>query len=215
MRLTRLSIAVLAVIGFAAVPALAQTPSTPRLPIFAADVRGVFARLGQDETTAKGLSTTALELPAGGLGLVGGAHVYVWRGETMALGVGAEAILARASRALIDSTTGKESGTVINRRLRAATAQLSVNFGRREGWSYLTAGMGPTSFESYLAGATPDGLRPASLNFGGGARWFNWEHLGFSADIRFYATKPALATANTAQHLRKNLLVFSGGISLK
>lgn len=212
MRLTRLSIAVLGVLGFAAAPALAQAPT--RLPIFVADARGVFAPFGQDVTTATGLSTSALELPSTGLGLAGGIHVFVWRGKAMAFGVGGEGMLARASRALVDST-GKETGTVINRRLRGASAQLSLNFGRREGWSYLTAGIGPTSFESYLAGATPDGLRPASLNFGGGARWFNWEHLAFTADIRFYTTKPALATPNTAQRLRKNLLVFSGGISLK
>jgi hypothetical protein len=195
-------------------PRIVRTATDTRLPIAVVDVRGVLARLGQDATTATGLSTTMLELPASAFGAAGGAHAYVWRGRLMALGIGAEGILARASRALLDST-GKETGTVINRRLRGASAQLSLNFGRRQGWSYLTAGMGPTSFESYFDGKTPDGLRPASLNFGGGARWFNWEHLAFTADIRFYATKPALATPNTAQRLRKNLIVFSGGISLK
>ncbi len=224
MRLTRLSLAVLPVLGLAAAPAFAQAPATTsatarsnkdtRIPIAVVDARGVFARLGQDATTATGLSTTALNLPATGLGAVGGAHVYLWRGQSMAFGVGGEAIIARARRELTDST-GKPTGTVINRRLRGVSGQLSLNFGHRDGWSYLTAGIGPTSFESYLGGASPDGLREASLNFGGGARWFNWPHLAFTADMRFYATKPSLATANTAARVRKNLVVFSGGIAIK
>jgi len=132
----------------------------------------------------------------------------------MAFGVGGEAILARGKHTLLNSD-GKESGTVIDRRLRGVSGQLSLNFGHRDGWSYLTAGIGPTSFETYLAATVPDGLRPMSINFGGGARWFNWEHLAFTADLRFYQTKPALATPNTAGRLRKNLVVFSGGIAIK
>lgn len=212
MRLTLLVICA----SLVTAPALAQTPKKDtRIPIFVVDARGVFGRIGQDETTAKGLSTTAVNLPATALGGAGGAHLYLWRGKSMALGVGGEAILARGSHALPDAVTLKPSTTVINRRLRGASGQLSLNFGHRAGWSYLTAGLGPTSFESYLAGTTPDGLRPTSLNFGGGARWFNWEHLAFTADLRFYSTKPALATPNTAARLRKNLLVFSAGISIK
>jgi hypothetical protein len=220
MRLTRLAIAVFALLLIGAA-ASAQTPAPPRppkrdtrIPLFVADARGVFARLGQDATTATGLSTSAFDLPASGLGAAGGAHVYVWRGRTMALGVGGEAMFARAQHALVEST-GKKTGVVIDRRLQSVAGQLSLNFGHRDGWSYLTAGLGPTAFESYLAGATPDGDRPASLNFGGGARWFNWEHLAFTADLRFYGTKPANATANTAARVRKNLVVFSGGIAIK
>ncbi len=197
-------------------PALAQTlKKDTRIPIVVVDARGVFGRIGQDLATAKGLSTTAVNLPATALGAAGGAHLYLWRGKSMALGIGAEAILTRGKHALLDAVTLKPSTTVIHRRLRGASGQLSLNFGRRAGWSYVTAGLGPTSFESYLAGATPDGLRPTSLNVGGGARWFNWAHLAFTADLRFYTTKPALATPNTAPRLRKNLLVFSAGISIK
>lgn len=207
-----------------AAPVLAQTasPAAPvaaakrdlRIPIAVADARGVFARLGQDPTTAAGLSTTALDLPASGLGIAGGAHVYLWRGQAMAFGVGGEAMFARAKHDLLDSA-GKATGTTIDRRLRSASVNLSLNFGHRDGWSYLTAGIGPTSFESYLASAVPDGLRASSINFGGGARWFNWKHLAFTADMRFYQTKPANPTANTAPRLRKNVIVFSGGIAIK
>jgi hypothetical protein len=220
MRLRRLAIAVFALLLIGAA-ASAQTPAPPRpakrdtrIPLFVADARGVFARLGQDATTATGLSTSVFDLPASGLGAAGGAHVYVWRGRTMALGIGGEAMFARAHHALVEST-GKKTGVMIDRRLQSVAGQLSLNFGHRDGWSYLTAGLGPTAFESYLGGATPDGDRPTSLNFGGGARWFNWEHLAFTADLRFYGTKPANATANTAARVRKNLVVFSGGVAIK
>lgn len=199
----------------AAAPATTVLPKTnTRLPLFVIDARGVFARLGQDPTTAAGLSTSALALPARGLGGVAGAQIYIWRGRSMALGVGGEGILARARHELTD-TAGKPTGTVIMRRLRGASGQLSLNFGHRAGWSYITAGLGPTAFESYIDGATPDGLRVTSLNYGGGARWFNVEHVAFSVDMRFYQTKPALATPNTAARARKNLIVFSAGIAIK
>jgi hypothetical protein len=218
----RLSLAVLAC-TLIAVPARAQTPATPtatltpsdvRIPLFAIDARATLALLGQDPLTADGLSTTAVTLPSKGLGGVAGVHVYLLRRQSFAFGVGGEAMLSRAHRDLT-GIEGTPSGTVINRRLRALSAQVSLNFGHRDGWSYLTAGFGPTSFESYLKDATPDGLRPASLNFGGGARWFNTAHLAFTADMRFYTTKPALATPNTAARARRNVIVFSAGVGIK
>ncbi|TAK15293.1 MAG: hypothetical protein EPO35_07855 [Acidobacteria bacterium] len=219
MRLTRLLATVVSAWALVETAAFAQPAPSPvkkdtRIPIAVFDARGVLARLGQDATTAAGLSTSVFTLPASGYGGAAGAHVYLLRRPSFALGVGGEAILARASRTLTDSS-GKATGAVIHRRLRALSGQLSLNFGRRAGWSYLTAGMGPTSFESYLDGATPDGLRPNSLNFGGGARWFNFKHLAFTADMRFYATKPALATPNTAPRVRRNLIVFSAGIAIQ
>lgn len=218
MRLPIAAITVWLVAGASAVSAQTPTstlkPADNRIPLFAIDARGTFAMLGQDPLTATGLSTTAATLPSKGLGGVAGAHVYILRRQTFALGIGGEAMLSRAKRELTD-IEGKPSGTVIQRRLRALSTQVSLNFGHRNGWSYLTAGFGPTSFESYLEGATPDGLRPASLNFGGGARWFNTEHLAFTADMRFYATKPALATPNTAARSRRNVIVLSAGVSIK
>src|SRR5207344_2767716 len=75
MRLARLTLVIAAVIGalgLAATPVIAQTAPAPvappskkdlRIPIAVLDVRGVFARLGQDPTTATGLSTAVLDLP--------------------------------------------------------------------------------------------------------------------------------------------------------
>lgn len=221
-----------AIVTIAGTPAAAQSTSAPapapqspivrpapstrdvRLPLAVVDARLAFAPLGHDELTATGLSVTADTLPGTGLGGVIGAHVYPLRTRTFGLGVGAEAMLVRASHDLTD-VEGEPTGDTIRRRLRSVSGQVSFNFGHRNGWSYLTAGMGPTAFESYLDGTTPDGLSPASLNFGGGARWFNFEHLAFTLDLRFYTTKPALATTNTAARSRKNVIVISGGIAIK
>lgn len=211
--------------------AVAQTPPTSaaasttstttitkkdnRIPIAAADLRGVSASLGQDATTAASLFVTATDLPGRAFGLVSGAHVYPLRGRSVALGLGGEILMAGKSFEPLNAETKKPGGRVYSRRLRAYTAQVSANFGHRMGWSYLTVGFGPTSFDSYLSRLEPDGLRPATLNYGGGARWFNFEHLAFNIDLRFYATKPALATANTAARERHRVLVMSAGISIK
>jgi hypothetical protein len=90
-----------------------------------------------------------------------------------------------------------------------------MNFGHKLGWSYLTLGYGPTTFESYLTALTPDGLSAATLNYGAGARWFNFDHMAFTVDMRFYATNPALATLNTAARSRQKVFVMSAGISIK
>ena len=206
-----------------AAPALAQAPPQAparpapdnRIPIAVIDARGVFARLGQDPVTAAGLYTSALAMSSKAFGLAGGATVYPWRGKSMAFGVGAEGILARNSFEPIDTATNKPGGTVYNRRLSSASAQLSMNFGHKLGWSYVTLGYGPTSFQSYLAKLTPDGLRDATLNYGGGARWFNLDHLAFTVDLRFYATNPAPASPNTAARSRHKVFVMSAGISIK
>ncbi len=209
----------------AASPARAQTsparPATPaidnRIPLAALDLRGVFAFLGKDPITATGLFLAAENLPSKAFGLSGGAHVYPVRGRAWALGLGAEAIVVRNSLEPIDLTTKKPTGDVFKRRLRGVSGQLSLNFGHKAGWSYLTAGLGPMSFESYLEKTTviPDGLRTTTLNFGGGARWFNFDHLAFTIDMRFYRTKAAIATLHTAPRDSHSVVVLSAGMSIK
>ena len=207
----------------AASPAAAQTPAPlparpvpdTRIPIAAVDARGVFARLGLDELTAAGLSLSSLTLPARGFGLSGGAHVYPWRGRSMAFGIGAEGLFARSSFAPVDATTTKPTGQVFRRQLSGVSGQLSMNFGHKTGWSYLTAGIGPLGFDSYVEPAIPNGDRSPTLNYGGGARWFNFDHLAFTVDLRFYATKPVLATTTTAARARHTVFVMSAGIALK
>ena len=57
--------------------------------------------------------------------------------------------------------------------------------------------------------------REITLNYGGGARWFNTPHLAFCFDVRFYETKPVNPTPTSPGRDRRRLLFLSAGISLR
>jgi hypothetical protein len=213
-----------------AAPAWAQTPAPPaptpaaaparavpdnRIPVFAADARGMFASLGEDTLTSASLYVPTGQMKSKAFGVQLGAHVYPWRGKAMALGVGGEAALVSNSFETVDTTTLKPTGTIYNRNLEAYSVNVSLNFGKKNGWSYLTAGYGPVTFASYLSTLTRDDISDKGLNYGAGARWFKYDHLAFTVDLRFYATPPANATLNTAPRLRNTVFVMSAGVSIK
>jgi hypothetical protein len=210
-------------------PAAAQTPTptptpTPQpvieplkvapLPLFVFDVRAGFASLGQDTTTATDLNVVAADMPGRAKTIVIGAHMYLFRRGGFKLGVGAEAIRSAASNRRLDST-GSETGPVIQRRLEGASGQLSLNFGKGKGWSYLTVGAGPMKFETYLDEAKPTRAGTTTLNYGGGARWSFTSHLALNVDIRLYLTRPAEPTFDAPSRARRRISLLSAGISLK
>jgi len=205
-----------------AVPVAAQTPAQPPvaplpitpLPRLVVDVRGGFASSGQDGTTAAGLKVAPTDMPGRLRSAVVGVHVYPFRRGAFKLGFGGELMMGSASGQKKD-TAGAGVGPVIRRRLNAVSGQISLNFGKGEGWSYLTAGGGPLKFESYLDEATPDGVGQTTINYGGGARWFTNAHLALAVDLRFYLTRPALATPVVAARARERVFLLSLGISLK
>jgi hypothetical protein len=194
-------------------PVVAPVPVAP-IPWFVVDVRGGFPALGQDQITADSLGVALADLPGRAKTAVLGAHVYPLRRSRIKLGLGAELIRGSASSQRKDAK-GVAAGPVVHRRLNAVSTQASLNFGRGAGWSYLTVGMGPFKFESSLDEAVTDSEGTSTLNFGGGARWFNWEHLAFTVDLRFYRTKAAPATLATAARGPARIVIFSAGISIK
>ena len=194
-------------------PVIAPVPEKP-LPWLVVDARGGYPSLGLDELTARGLGVATAELPGRARTLVVGAHVYPLRRGAFKIGLGGELLRGSGSSQKKDAT-GKAAGPVVHRRLNSVSAQVSLNFGRGAGWSYVTAGTGPFKFESYLNEAEPDSTGASTINVGGGARWFNWDHVAFSVDLRFYLTKPAAATLVTAARERARIVLFSAGISLK
>lgn len=196
----------------AAAPAFAQARDS--LPVFAVDARGAFVLLKQDPVTASTLGITVGDLATRGLGIVAGAHVYPLRGQKMALGIGGELFLARGVKQNLDAED-LPLGPEVRRQVQSISAQISLNFGHRRGWSYLTVGMGPLSFDTYLAGTLPDGARTMTQNFGFGARWFTRPHVAFTVDMRFYLTQPANPTDVVGGRERHALTVMSAGISLK
>ena len=194
-------------------PVIAPVPEKP-IPWVVVDARGGYPSLGLDELTAKGLGVVKADLPGRARTLVVGAHLYPLRRGFWKVGLGGEMLMGSGSSQKKDAT-GKAAGPVVHRRLNSVSAQVSLNFGRGAGWSYVTAGTGPFKFESYLDEAEPDGVGASTINFGGGARWFNWDHVAFNVDLRFYLTTPANATLVTAVRERARIVLFSAGISLK
>jgi hypothetical protein len=196
----------------AAVPAHAQQADT--LPLFVVDARGLIVPLKDDAATSTSLGITSLDLPGHGLGFVGGAQLYPLRGRRIAFGVGGEFLLASGRRQNTDEA-GNVAGPEMHRLLQSMSVQVSLNFGHRLDWGYLTVGAGPIRYDTYRDGSTPDGPRRVSTNFGVGARWFTTQHAAFTLDLRFYATPPAMGTAVVGARLSQSLVVVSAGIGIR
>jgi len=194
--------------------AAAQVPSDTRLPLAAADARVFLLGLGQDPVTAEGLGVPVSALPRRAPGVVGGVHVYPLRLNGFAIGIGGELLLARGVATFED-----DAGTTtrIEQRLQSLAVSASANFGDYDGWSYLSAGMGPLRFESFTGDAAPaePARRRATINLGGGARWFTTAHLAVGFDVRFYITRSEPATAVHPGRQRDRLLVLSAGLSFQ
>lgn len=205
--------ALLALLMMAATAAPALAQGFKPLPRFAVDVRGFTVGLKRDPVTAADLSVDPAQLPGRGVGGALGANLYLIRWEKVALGVGGEGLLG-GGRA---RSTVNGAGTTVEQRLRSAAVTISLNFGHRNGWSYVSVGEGPFRFESFVAGFEP--LEPpaadTTLDAGAGARWFMKDHVAFCFDIRAYYTRPVLATATNPGRSRITLLVLSAGLAFK
>lgn len=204
-----------------AVPASAQQKE----PIgrFAVDLRGIFARHKVEPDIAKGLDVETVNLPVRSFGLAGGAHVYPWRSSKMALGVGGEFVLGRGSRTLdILGADGKPTmpatkSPTVRRHFTSFAPEFSLNFGHRNGWSYISGGAFGRSklYADRLDKPQTDAPMRKTLNYGGGARWFTSDHVAFSVDFRWYSIAEQPQTATGVFQPRTTLLVLSGGIAIK
>ena len=146
---------------------------------------------------------SAITVPQRAFGFEAGAHVYAFRIGVARLGFGVDLMRARGTAtseaSARETETGSAAATAPMGTFHAAMTvttvapQLSFNFGSHEGWSYLSGGYGistthaevsvPVSFDGE-AGAR--NRQTASLNFGGGARWFLREHFAVGFDVRFH-----------------------------
>jgi hypothetical protein len=200
---------------FPAAEAAAQ-PTTGPIPRFVVDARGSLARFKQDQGVASALQVDSTNLPTFGLGGTLGAHVYVLRTRRITIGLGGEVVFAR------DSATGTseddaEPGPTVTTRLSGFAPQISFNFGRDEGWSYFSGGLGTARMTSEREDVPVPGTpsRTRMLNYGGGARFFNTPHLAFTFDIRFYAISPRESTATVPGYPRAKFMVLSAGVAFK
>jgi hypothetical protein len=184
---------------------------------FAADVRAAFPKFKADALTAAGIGVQPGNLPTRGYGFVVGAHWYPVRLGIVTFGVGGEMIRARRGRTVKSGTAAAPVEVTVNSRFSSLAPQISFNFGRREGWSYISGGIGSSKFTSEkkeLPLADPE-TGSKTINYGGGARWFAKKHLAVSMDLRFYAVNPEEATALRPARSRKTMVTLSGGLAFK
>jgi hypothetical protein len=209
----------------AAVPASAQDEE--RLPWFAVDLHG--ASVGMP--TAEGWIPVPVigdtPLPGRGFGIAGGATAYPLRLGIVTFGAGVSISAGKGTGESLTITTGSGATevTVVTPIMRTSVfnviPQLSINFGHKLGWSYLSAGLGTTRVTASMdaAGSTPQVIVPetwnSAINFGGGARWFMKPHLGAGFDVRFVKLGSRAASGDIPAAKRTQMVTFSAGISIQ
>lgn len=142
-------------------------------------------------------------------------HLLKWKAITF--GLGGLLTLGRSHASPV-ATGGASPLSGVTERFTSLAPQLSFNFGTGDGWSYLSGGIGRTTWS-----VVPDGssARPAdeerlkTINYGGGARWFIKRRLAFTLDARFYALDPGTPRGGLAGSPRTTLLVLGAGISVR
>lgn len=207
-------IAILGVVLAAAGAAPAFAQALKPIPRLAFDVRGFDIGLAQDQTTATDLGGVTIDLPKRAFGVALGAQIYPVRAGGLAIGIGAELMAGRGRSRLVDAQN--QPIATIDERVQGAAGVVSINFGHRDGWSYLSAGAGPLRFNTF-AGDPPAHAPPGktTINAGGGARWFARRHLAFCFDVRFYLAKAIASTLTTPGRGKHKLVVISVGVSVK
>jgi hypothetical protein len=191
-------------------PAAAQDE---RIGVFVVDVRGAVPRLGQSPDVAAGLNVPVAALPSWGLGVDVDAHVYPLRTRLITFGLGGSFLLARGRQTPDPEVDLPEVETTFT----AVSPQISLNFGHRQGWSYLSGGIGTSRYENAVGegGVAPDVPRAKTINYGGGARWFTNDHMAIAIDLRFYAINPQEAAPPVPARPRMTLMVLSVGLGFR
>src|SRR5687767_11225487 len=118
-------------------PAMAQDPPPP-IGFVVLDGRGSFPLFIADQQLADSRGLVLGELPGSGLGVDGGAHVYLFTWKAVTVGVGGQATFGRSHA----SPSELSSLRPVTERFTSVTPQLSLNFGNGNGWSYLSGGLG-------------------------------------------------------------------------
>ena len=202
------------------VPAFAQDPPPP-IPWVVVDLHGTIPRFptdSQELVDSRNLKSLA-QLPGSGLGVQIGLHIYPLHTRFVTVGLGGELAIGRSRQTPPAGALGSDGNQLLpaEERITSLSPQLSLNFGNGSGWSYLSGGLGQTTWflaADDLGEYPPNSDRLKTLNYGGGARWFIKPHVAFSLDVRFYVISPGFAYIFPATP-RTTLLVIGAGVSLK
>lgn len=207
----------LAFVLLAAAPAAFAQEPPPKIGPFVLDLHATVPRFPSDSAQlAESRNMQATELPGTGLGVQVGAHLYLFKWKAVTVGIGGEFASGRSSQTPPDSnTTGLRPATET---FQTIAPQLSLNFGSGHGWSYISGGIGQSTWSIVPAGSEPlpsDTDKMRTVNYGGGARWFAKPHLAFSFDVRVYQIDPGTPYFGYPGSPRTSLLVIGAGISVK
>src|SRR5574341_445265 len=201
-----------------AAPAIAQTREP--LPRFAIDLHAGSVGLPTAEGWIPAVSA-ATELPGRAWGVSGGATIYPLRLGIVTFGVGASLSTAKGKSESLTITTGTGATAttrvtpIVRTGVVHVIPQVSINFGHKLGWSYLSAGIGRTKVDSSAdaISTTPEAVVPSAwnqaLNFGGGARWFMKPRLGAGFDVRFVKLGSRGSEGNIPSARRTQMITFS------
>jgi hypothetical protein len=219
MRLSRMRASVFACASLIALLAAhradAQDPP-PKIGPFVVDLHATIPRFPQDLQLAQSRDMPLAELPGNGLGVLVGVHVYPLRWRAVTFGLGGEFATGRARQTPTLAQTVLRPAT---ERLTTITPQLSLNFGTGNGWSYISGGLGRSTWAvtpQGQEGFAADSEQLKTISYGGGARWFMKTHLAFSFDARFYAINPGTPfVAGALGSPRTTLIVIGAGVSVR
>lgn len=195
----------------------AAQDAPPGIGPFALDVHVTVPQFPDEPQLAESRTVSQAELPGSGFGLHAGAHVYVFSWKAVTVGVGGAVTLARAHSGE-QALTSTMVTRAVTERFTHVAPELSFNFGNGNGWSYISGGIGPSTWSIVADGEAPtsaDAERLYTINYGGGARWFAKPRLAFSFDVRFYAINPGTPQGARAGSPRTTLLIVGAGVSVK
>ena len=176
------------------------------------DIHGVTSAVPTDSTFYPTLTSTIV--PSRGFGVDIGAHVYLFNLGPARVGLGAGVMTVRATAQAAASTQAESAqpGQRVTLTLRSIAPQVSLNFGSRDGWSYLSAGLGVGGVTARTENASPgerESGRLRTVNYGGGARWFMTPRLAFGIDLRAYQLAAGAGTP------RVSVLAAGAGLSIR
>ncbi len=179
------------------------------------DLRGSTVSLGRNEELAAVRELRPDQLAPRGIALDIGGHVYLFRLKAVTFGLGAS-VLSAAASLTPGGMDPDPAGPTVTSRFTAISPQISFNFGHRNGWSYLSGGLGTSRLNVYPEQpTTPVQRRSGTLNYGGGARWFLTPNVALSLDLRFFAISPLEQLGEQPGSPRMTLMAANVGVSLR
>jgi hypothetical protein len=211
---------------FAVFVSAAAAQTRERIPFFSIDLHAGTIGLPQAEGWVPVVPADTV-LPGRAWGVGGGATVYPFRLGLITFGLGASMSTAKGKGESLTIVSGRGSTAttretpIVRTGVTNLVPQISINFGHKLGWSYLSAGVGTTKVTSSAdaIGTTPQVVVPeawnSTTNFGGGAKWFMKPHLGAGFDVRFVKLASRAATATLPSAKRTQQWSITAGISIQ